>query len=110
MCKGQTNLSSDPIRKTFRDQHNHKRSAVAMGTAKMVDGKTSRNATKMWKLEYNCGLEASAYAAAKGCKEVNSTSKDFDEVWHVFNKPIADMKVAAKQVCMWLEISKTSRN
>ncbi|RCN45695.1 SCP-like protein, partial [Ancylostoma caninum] len=102
ICKNQTDISSDPVRNVFKNQHNQLRSAVARGMVKMKDGIKCRNATQMWKLEYNCGLEASAHEAAKGCRKVDSTSKQFDEVWHVFDKAIPDMKDAAQRaIKLW---------
>ncbi|KIH53297.1 hypothetical protein ANCDUO_16578 [Ancylostoma duodenale] len=50
ICKNQTDISSDPVRNTFKDQHNQLRAAVARGMVKMKDGTKCRNATQMWKL------------------------------------------------------------
>ncbi|RCN36302.1 SCP-like protein [Ancylostoma caninum] len=108
MCKDQTNLSSDPIRKTFRDQHNKRRSAVAKGTVKMGNNRMCRNATQMWKLEYKCELEASAYKAAQGCSKSASNTEGVDEVWHVFDNAMNNLKDAANQtVDIWYKEIKT---
>ncbi|KAL6732216.1 hypothetical protein Aduo_002998 [Ancylostoma duodenale] len=108
-CKGQTHMSSDTIRQLFEDEHNKHRSEVARAQVKMgPKEKLCRNATQMWKLEYDCNLEKSAYTVAQNCADSESKTSDVDEVWHVFNGNSLDATNAAnKAITAWFDEIKT---
>ncbi|EYC01641.1 hypothetical protein Y032_0105g3668 [Ancylostoma ceylanicum] len=60
---------------------------------------------------YKCELEKSAYAAAQNCAKEGSTTPGVDEVWHVIDSSMSDMKAAAEQaITTWFSQITTKGN
>uniref|UniRef100_A0AC34FVA7 SCP domain-containing protein n=1 Tax=Panagrolaimus sp. ES5 TaxID=591445 RepID=A0AC34FVA7_9BILA len=65
ICPG-TDLT-DELRKTIVDLHNQLRSELAQGKSLMKNGKYAPPAKNMYKMRYDCCLEATAQSVAETC-------------------------------------------
>ncbi|XGW02246.1 hypothetical protein V3C99_014354, partial [Haemonchus contortus] len=66
ICPNNTNMN-DKIRLMAREGHNYRRSRLAQGMVKNKMGNFLPKAANMREMTYDCDLEKSAYAFAKGC-------------------------------------------
>uniref|UniRef100_A0A914YKF6 SCP domain-containing protein n=1 Tax=Panagrolaimus superbus TaxID=310955 RepID=A0A914YKF6_9BILA len=70
ICPG-TDLT-DELRKTIVDVHNQLRSELAQGKSIMKNNKTAPPAKNMYKMRYDCCLEASAQSVVETCEMKHS--------------------------------------
>ncbi|CAJ0600880.1 unnamed protein product [Cylicocyclus nassatus] len=82
---------TDKLRMHFKDTHNFRRSELAFGRIQKNNGNYLPTAGNMFKLEYNCELEAGAIERAKQCPRLKSAQSSRPGIGENFRRiPITE--------------------
>ncbi|KIH58601.1 SCP-like protein [Ancylostoma duodenale] len=101
-CTGQEHMNTDLAREEFVNLHNQIRAAVAKGQVKMKGGELARKCARMKKFimgNYNCNLEAEAYATASKCSSGDSEVQN--ENWFMSTTATNKKQAAKEAVTSW---------
>ncbi|RCN43963.1 SCP-like protein [Ancylostoma caninum] len=99
MCPNNSHITTDEIRNIFLDLHNEHRSDLARGLVQNGNTQTMlRPASKMLRMKYNCGAEASAFAWAQKCLDQDSNTTGVSENRYTFPNRNLEMTVVARRM------------
>ncbi|KAL6741967.1 hypothetical protein Aduo_015172 [Ancylostoma duodenale] len=105
MCPNNSHITTDEIRNIFLNLHNEHRSDLARGLVPNGNTQTFlRPASKMLRMIYNCGAEASAFAWAEQCIDQDSKTPGVSENRYTFPNRNLDMATIARRASnRWFE-------